>query len=42
MDAILKQGGDIIRFPINGTWIDIGNPQEYQKAKELVKHMKGL
>lgn len=40
MDAILKQGGKIIRFPINGTWIDIGNPQEYQKANELVKHMR--
>lgn len=40
MDAILKQGGKIIRFPINGTWIDIGNPQEYQKASELVKHMR--
>lgn len=40
IDKILKQGGKIIRFPINGTWIDIGNPQEYQKAKELVKHMK--
>lgn len=40
MDAILKQNGKIIRFPINGTWIDIGNPQEYQKAMELVKHMR--
>lgn len=40
IDAILQQGGKIIRFPINGTWIDIGNPQEYQKARELVKHMK--
>lgn len=40
MDAIIKQGGKIIRFPINGTWIDIGNPQEYQKAKELVKHLR--
>lgn len=40
IDTILKQGGKIIRFPINGMWIDIGNPQEYQKAKELVKHIK--
>ena len=40
MDATIKQGGKIIRFPINGTWIDIGNPQEYQKAKELVKHLR--
>ena len=29
----------VIRFPLNGTWIDIGNPQEYQKAQDLVKHM---
>lgn len=29
----------VIRFPLNGTWIDIGNPQEYQKANELVKHL---
>lgn len=40
IEAILKQGGKIIRFPINGTWIDIGNPQEYQKANELVKHLR--
>lgn len=30
----------VIRFPLNGSWIDIGSPQEYQKAKELVKHLK--
>jgi NDP-sugar pyrophosphorylase family protein len=29
----------IIRFPLNGTWIDIGTPQEYKKANELVKHL---
>lgn len=40
MDKILKQKGKIIRFPINGTWIDIGNPQEYQKAQELVKNIE--
>ena len=41
-DLIEKLIGDrkkVIRFPLNGTWIDIGNPQEYQKARELVKHM---
>lgn len=30
----------VIRYPINGTWIDIGNPQEYQKAKDLAKHIR--
>ena len=29
----------VIRYPLNGTWIDIGNPQEYQKAQDLVAHM---
>lgn len=40
IDLLMKNGYKVIRFPINGTWIDIGNPQEYQKAKDLVKHMK--
>lgn len=40
MDLLMKSGYKVIRFPLNGTWIDIGNPQEYQKAKELVRHLK--
>ena len=40
MDAILKQSGKIIRFPFNGTWMDIGNPQEYWKMRELVKYLR--
>ena len=41
IDDLVRIGNSIIRYPINGTWIDIGNPQEYQKAKDLVRHMKG-
>ena len=40
MDMLINKGYKVIRFPLNGTWIDIGNPQEYQKAIELVKHIK--
>lgn len=40
MEILIKNGYKVVRFPLNGTWIDIGNPQEYQKAKEIVKHMK--
>lgn len=40
MDMLMQKGYKVIRFPLNGTWIDIGNPQEYQKAKELVKHLR--
>lgn len=39
IEKLIKEGKRVIRFPLNGTWIDIGNPQEYQKANELVKHM---
>lgn len=39
IEKLIKDGKKVIRFPLNGTWIDIGNPQEYQKANELVKHM---
>ena len=40
IEKLIAEGKKVIRFPLNGTWIDIGNPQEYQKAKELVKHIK--
>ena len=39
IEKLISEGKTVIRFPLNGTWIDIGNPQEYQKANELVKHM---
>ena len=39
IEKLIAEGKRVIRFPLNGTWIDIGNPQEYQKAKELVKHI---
>lgn len=39
IEKLISEGKKVIRFPLNGTWIDIGNPQEYQKAQDLVKHM---
>ena len=39
IEKLIVEGKKVIRFPLNGTWIDIGNPQEYQKAKDLVKHL---
>lgn len=40
IEKLISEGKKVIRFPLNGTWIDIGNPQEYQKANELIKHMQ--
>ena len=39
IEKLITEGKKVIRCPLNGTWIDIGNPQEYQKANELVKHI---
>ena len=39
IEALIAQGHKVIRFPLNGTWIDIGNPQEYKRANELLKHI---
>ena len=40
IEMLISENKKVIRFPLNGTWIDIGNPQEYQKANELVKHIR--
>ena len=40
VEKLIVEGKKVIRYPLNGTWIDIGNPQEYQKAQDLVKHIK--
>lgn len=42
IEILIAEGKKVIRFPLNGTWIDIGNPQEYQKANELVKHLEKI
>lgn len=39
LESIIAKGGKAIRFPLNGTWIDIGNPQEYKRANELVNRL---
>ena len=40
IDALVKNGSKVIRYPLKGTWIDIGTMSEYQKAKDLAKHMR--
>lgn len=40
VEKLIVQGKKVIRYPLNGTWIDIGTPQEYAKAKDLASHMK--
>lgn len=42
IDKLIAQNKKVIRYPLNGTWIDIGNPQEYQKACDLAKHISSI
>lgn len=39
MEKLIFEGRKVIRFPLSGYWIDIGNKQEYAKAQDLVKHL---
>lgn len=36
---ILAKGYKVIHFPIIGYWIDIGRHEDYEKAREIVKHL---
>lgn len=40
IEKLIANNKKVIRFPLNGTWIDIGNPQEYKRANELVEHIR--
>lgn len=40
IEKLISENKKVVRYPLNGAWIDIGNPQEYQKAKDLVKHLE--
>lgn len=40
IDALVAAGQTVIRYPLSGLWIDIGTPDEYKKAKEIVRHLK--
>lgn len=42
IEDCVKSGKNVIRYPITGYWLDIGNHQEYAKAIELVKHIKRI
>lgn len=39
VEALISAGRKVIRFPIGGTWIDIGTPQEFRRANDMVKYI---
>lgn len=39
IEKLIAQNKTVIRYPLNGTWIDIGQHADLAKAKDLVKHL---
>jgi dTDP-glucose pyrophosphorylase len=39
MNSIISNNGRLIHSPITGYWIDIGKHDDYNKAKEIIKHL---
>ncbi len=39
IETLVAKNHKVIRYPLTGYWIDIGKPEDYQKAQELVKHL---
>jgi dTDP-glucose pyrophosphorylase len=40
MEALIAANKKLITFPITGYWLDIGNPGDFAKAQEDVKHIR--
>ncbi|RYE50020.1 MAG: nucleotidyltransferase, partial [Sphingobacteriales bacterium] len=40
MDKVLLMNLNLVTFPINGYWLDIGKHEDFQKAQEDIKHIK--
>jgi dTDP-glucose pyrophosphorylase len=40
ISAIINDKYKVIKYPIIGYWIDIGKPDDLQKAKDFAKHLK--
>jgi len=40
MSCLIENGKKVIRYPFNGIWVDIGNQQDFQKAKEIIRQIQ--
>ncbi len=40
IEAVVANGGKVTSFPILGYWLDIGKKNDFEKAKEDIKHIK--
>ena len=39
MEQIIKSNKKLVHYPIRGYWIDIGNPDDFEKAQKDISHI---
>jgi len=39
MEQLIKDGGKLISYPIRQYWLDIGKPDDFEKAQSDIKHL---
>lgn len=42
IEKAISEGGKVVFFPIDGTWIDIGSPADFHHAEELMRHHRAM
>jgi NDP-sugar pyrophosphorylase family protein len=40
LDELLLEGKKVVNYPIVHYWLDIGNPEDFKKAQEDIKHIR--
>lgn len=40
IDLLVNLGKKVVRYPLGGYWIDIGNMDDYRRAQDFVRHLK--
>ena len=42
IEKSISEGGKVVFFPVDGTWIDIGSPADFRHAQELMRHHRSM
>lgn len=42
IEQAINNGNKVSYYPINGTWIDIGSPNDFKQAQDLMRHHNDL
>lgn len=40
MELLIQKGDKVTSYPLRSYWLDIGNPDDYMKANEDIKHLR--